>query len=131
MTHNRSLAWLAALVLAINLISGFTSAIAAPLAGTRAIGPTGDYVSITAALADAQAQTLGGALVWELQTNYVSSVETFPLVFGSLTTTAANTLTLRPQLGATNLDVARERCAHHRDCDFKTRPHVRRPADNL
>jgi hypothetical protein len=103
MTHNRSLAWLAALVLAINLISGFTSAIAAPLAGTRAIGPTGDYVSITAALADAQAQTLGGALVWELQTNYVSSVETFPLVFGSLTTTAANTLTLRPQLGATNL----------------------------
>jgi len=46
-----------------------------------------------------QVQTLGGALVLELQPAYISTVETFPLVFTNLTTTAANTLTLRPQSG--------------------------------
>jgi hypothetical protein len=74
---------------------------AAPLSGTRTIGPTGNYPSITAALADVQTQTLGGPLVLELQPAYVSTVETFPLVFTNLlTTTAANTLTLRPQATA-------------------------------
>ena len=78
---------------------------AAPLSGTRTIGPTGDYASITAAIADVQAQTLGGPLVLELQPAYASTVETFPLVFTNLTTTAANTLTLRPQAGATGLSI--------------------------
>ena len=67
--------------------------------------PTGDYASITAAIADVQVQTLGGALVLELQPAYISTVETFPLVFTNLTTTAANTLTLRPQSGATALNI--------------------------
>ncbi|MEO6789221.1 MAG: hypothetical protein ABI318_24110, partial [Chthoniobacteraceae bacterium] len=79
---------------------------AAPLSGTKTIGPTGDYASIGAAIADVQAKTLGGALVLELQPAYVSTVETFPLTFTNLTTTAANTLTLRPQAGATALIIA-------------------------
>lgn len=79
-----------------------TSATAAPLSGTKAIGPTGNYSSITAAIADAQAQGLGGALVLELQPAYISSVETFPVTFTGLGTTAANTLTLRPQTSAVN-----------------------------
>ena len=56
---------------------------AVPLSGTRSIGPTGDYASIGAAIADVQVQTLGGALVLELQPAYVSTVETFPLTFTS------------------------------------------------
>jgi hypothetical protein len=103
MSHHRNLTWPATIVLSIIINSSLTSASAAPLSGTRTIGPTGDYVSITAAIADVQAETLEGALVLELQTNYVCTVETFPLVFGNLPTTAANTLTLRPQLGAANL----------------------------
>ncbi len=82
------------------------TAAAAPLSGTKTIGPTGDYASIGAAIVDIQAQTLGGALVLELQAGYLGSVETFPLVFASLGTTAANTVTLRPELGATGLSLS-------------------------
>ncbi len=77
-----------------------------PLSGIRSIGPAGDYLSIGAAVADVQAQTLGGALVLELQASYVSSVETFPLVFTNLGTSAINTVTLRPQTGATALSIS-------------------------
>ncbi len=77
---------------------------ATPLSGTKAIGPTGDYASLTAAIADVQAQTLGGALMLELQPAYVSTVETFPLTIPSLNgASATNTLTIRPASGATNL----------------------------
>ena len=79
---------------------------AVPLSGTKTIGPTGNYASITAAIADVQAQTLGGALVLELQAAYVSTVETFPLTIPALNgASATNTLTLRPQTGATGLSI--------------------------
>ena len=74
----------------------------AALSGTRSIGPTGDYASIGAAIADVQAQTLGGALVLELQAAYVSTVETFPLVVPALNgASAVKTVTIRPETGAT------------------------------
>ncbi len=80
---------------------------ATPLSGTMTIGPTGDYASVTAAIADVQAQTLGGALVLELQAAYVSTVETFPLTIPALNgASATNTLTLRPQTGATGLSIS-------------------------
>ncbi len=80
---------------------------AAPLSGTKTIGPTGDYASVTAAIADVQAQSLGGALVLELQAAYVSTVETFPLTIPALNgASATNTLTLRPQTGATGLSIS-------------------------
>lgn len=88
------------------LLSFVMVARAAPLSGTRSVGPTGDYASITAAIADVQSQTLGGALVLELQPAYIGSVETFPIVFTNLTTTAANTLTLRPAVGAVALSIS-------------------------
>ncbi|MEO6741180.1 MAG: cadherin-like beta sandwich domain-containing protein [Chthoniobacteraceae bacterium] len=79
---------------------------AAPLSGTRSIGPTGDYASITAAIADVQAQTLGGPLVLELQSDYVSTVETFPLTISALNgASATNTVTIRPASGATGLSI--------------------------
>jgi hypothetical protein len=83
-------------------------AFAAPLSGTKSVGPTGDYATLTAAIADIQTQTLGAALVLELQSNYVSGIETFPLVFTNLGTTAMNTLTIRPQAGATARFIAGE-----------------------
>ena len=79
---------------------------AAPLSGTRTIGPTGDYASITAAIADVQAQTLGGALILELDSSYNSGVETFPLTIPALNGASdVNTVTLRPQAGANNLTI--------------------------
>ena len=83
------------------------SAHGAPLSGTRTIGPTGDYASVTAAIADVQAQTLGGALVLELQPAYVSTVESFPLTIPALNgASAVNTVTLRPAAGATALSIS-------------------------
>ena len=81
--------WLAAL-LSLLLAHSTTAA----LSGIRTIG--GDYSSIGAAIADIQAQTLDGPLILELQPGYSGAVETFPIVFTNLTTTADNTLTIRP-----------------------------------
>ncbi|MFO1441450.1 MAG: hypothetical protein U1F81_24235 [Verrucomicrobiaceae bacterium] len=78
----------------------------APLSGTKTIGPTGNYTSIGAAITDIQTQTLGGPLVLELQSTYVSTVETFPLTFTNLGSSAINTLTLRPVAGATGLSIS-------------------------
>jgi hypothetical protein len=77
-----------------------------PLSGTKSVGPTGDYTSLTAAIADIQVQTLGGALVLELQAAYVSTGETFPLVIPALNgANAVNTVTIRPASGATGLSI--------------------------
>ncbi len=98
--HSRFVSLLAFLALALSLH-------AAPLSGTKSIGPTGSYASVTAAIADVQAQTLGGALVLELQGTYVSTVETFPLTIPSLNgASAVNTITIRPASGATALSIS-------------------------
>jgi len=84
-------------------------AFAAPLSGTKSVGPTGDYASLTAAIADVNAvgNGLGGALILELQSNYVSSVESFPLTIPALTgSSATNTLTIRPASNATGLSIS-------------------------
>lgn len=81
---------------------------AAPLSGTKSVGPTGDYTSITAAIADVQAvgNGLGGALILELQATYVSTVETFPLTLPALNgSSVVNTLTIRPSSGAAALSI--------------------------
>jgi hypothetical protein len=76
------------------------------LLGLKTIGPGGNYASITAAIADIQSQGLAGALTLELQANYVSAVETFPVNFSNLPgNSAANPVTLRPASGATNLTI--------------------------
>ena len=79
--------------------------LAQALSGTRTVGPTGNYPTLTAAIADVRARTLDGPLVLELQAAYSSAGETFPLVFSNLTTTAANTLSVRPETGAVNLTI--------------------------
>jgi hypothetical protein len=80
-----------------------------PLSGTKSVGPTGNYASLTAAIADVQAvgNGLGGALVLELQGTYVSTVEIFPLTIPALNgASATNTLTIRPGSGATALSIS-------------------------
>lgn len=74
-----------------------------PITGTRTIGPGASYASISAALTDLQINGLGGPVVLELLPTYVSTVETFPLVFSNVGTSAAKPLTLRPQAGASGL----------------------------
>lgn len=88
----------------INL-TGFLAS-PSPITGTKSVGPTGYYSSLTQAMTDIQVATLGGAVVLELQPNYVSSVESFPLTFSNLGTTATNTLTIRPAVGATGLSIS-------------------------
>ena len=69
-----------------------------PLSGVRTVGPTGDYASLTAAIADIQERSLGGPLLLELQAAYVSTVETFPLFVPTLAgANAVNTVTIRPE----------------------------------
>ncbi|NQX01630.1 hypothetical protein HQ447_13310, partial [bacterium] len=80
---------------------------AVPLSGTRTVGPAAaDYPSLTAAIADIQSNSVGGALLLELQPDYLSSVETFPLLVPTLSgVSAANPLIIRPALGATALRI--------------------------
>ena len=81
-------------------------AVAAPLSGTKTVGSTGGYASLTAVIADIQVQSLGGALVLELQPAYVSTVETFPLTVPALNdASAVNTVTIRPASGAAGLSI--------------------------
>lgn len=88
---------------------GCTAAVAAPLSGTKSVGPAGDYASLTAAIADIQAagNGLGGALLLELKAGYVGTVETYPLTIPALNGASAdNTLTIRPASGATGLSLS-------------------------
>ncbi len=82
-----------------------TQGTVAPLSGVRSVGPTGTYASLTAALADVATVGVGGALALELQSGYTSAAEPgFPVVVGPVPgASATNTLTIRPQTGATNL----------------------------
>lgn len=75
------------------------------ICGTKIVGPSAgaDYPSITAAIADIAANFLGCSTVIELQPAYVSSVETFPITIPNLSIPVGQTLTIRPQTGATGL----------------------------
>ncbi|MFL5747283.1 MAG: beta strand repeat-containing protein [Niastella sp.] len=89
-----------------------------PLTGTRAtntcsgpsgvipVGPNETYKTLTAALA-ALSGGVSGPVTLELQSNYTSATETFPIVIASNACfSAANTLTIRPAAGANGLVIA-------------------------
>ncbi|MDX5443492.1 MAG: fibronectin type III domain-containing protein, partial [Hymenobacteraceae bacterium] len=84
-------------------LSGSQATTAGTVCGTKSVGPTGDYLTLTAAMADLQLNGLSCPVVLELQPAYTSAGETFPITVGNVPTSAANTLTIRPQAGATNL----------------------------
>ena len=65
-------------------------ALLSALSGTYSVGATGNYASLTAAIADIQTQTISGAVTLELQSRYTSTGETFPLTFSNLGTNDVN-----------------------------------------
>ena len=74
-------------------------------AGTYSVGPTGTYISVTAAL-NAINAGITGSIILELQSTYVSNVETFPITFPVNTCIGSvNSLTIRPVTGATALTI--------------------------
>lgn len=81
--------------------------LACPVPGVYTIGPAGDYVSINAAVADlATCPVLTGAYVFEFKSNYLSSIETFPIILPNFSgSSATNTITFRPEAGATGISI--------------------------
>jgi hypothetical protein len=75
-----------------------TTSCASGISGTKSVGPTGDFATITAALAGG----ISGATILELQSTYTSTGETFPIAF-PLCSNSGSTLTIRPEVGATGL----------------------------
>ncbi|WP_201987624.1 beta strand repeat-containing protein, partial [Hymenobacter rubidus] len=77
------------------------------LCGTKSVGPSAgaDYPTLTAAFTAINNNGLCGPLVLELQAAYVSTTETFPLVYNYTGATATNTVTVRPAAGANNLSI--------------------------
>jgi len=86
-------------------VSGQQATLPGTLCGTFTVGPTGAYTSLTAAFAAVAANGVSCPLVFDLQAAYVSTVETFPLTIPFLGNSPANTITVRPELGATNLSI--------------------------
>lgn len=75
---------------------------ACSLSGTITVGPTGTYTSLTAAIAALTAQGASASVIFELQSDYVSTGETFPIVLGNVPCMSpSNTVTIRPATGAT------------------------------
>ena len=90
------------------------------LTGTYTVGPTGTYPSITAALAAAAAGMMG-PVIFELQSTYVSSVETFPITISPFA--CIFPITIRPQTGAVGLSITSANATgtiNYNDGDFVT-----------
>lgn len=81
--------------------------LACPVPGIYTIGPGGDYASITFVIAElSSCASLTGAYIFEFKAAYVSTVETFPIVIPNfIGSSAFNTITFRPELGATALSI--------------------------
>ncbi|MCX7744387.1 MAG: proprotein convertase P-domain-containing protein [Flavobacteriales bacterium] len=86
-------------------LSGTQSTNPGTLCGTYTVGPTGAYTSLTAAFTDLAANSLNCPVIFELQAAYNSSVETFPLNVPFFGGSSLNTVTVRPELGATALSI--------------------------
>ena len=69
--------------------------------GTMTVGPTGTFSSLTSAVATLVTCGYTGNIALELQSTYVSTVETFPITFPSGLGSSGKSITIRPELGAT------------------------------
>ncbi len=86
-------------------LSGTQATLGGMLCGNYTVGPTGAYTSLTAAIADAVLQGLACPCNFELQAAYVSTVETFPLNIPFVGSGPGTSITVRPEIGATNLSI--------------------------
>lgn len=77
------------------------------LGGTKTIGPTGNYATLTAAMSDISANGLSNSMILELQNNYLSTNESFPIKIDPFNCMgSSNTLTIRPASNALGLVVS-------------------------
>lgn len=77
------------------------------LSGIKTVGPTGDYLTLTAANTALTTGGISGPVVLELQPAYTSGGETYPLIIGNVScASATNTITIRPASGATALTIS-------------------------
>ena len=95
---------------AIDNISLISSAPAgAPLSGTIPVGPTGTYLTLTAATNAVNSQGVSAPVILELQTTYTGAGETFPIILGGAGScnppTSVNTVTIRPAAGSPLLTI--------------------------
>ena len=75
--------------------------------GTYTVGPTATYATLTDAINDLSSYGLASSVIYELQSNYVSTYETFPIVINNFDCqSGSNTITIRPASGATGLSIS-------------------------
>jgi hypothetical protein len=88
-------------------LTGSQSTNATPVTGTKKIGTSGsNYTSISAAISDIQINGISGSVILELQSDYTTTGETFPITFSGIVTSAVNTLTIRPAVGVASLTIS-------------------------
>ncbi|MCU0432354.1 MAG: T9SS type A sorting domain-containing protein [Bacteroidia bacterium] len=87
-------------------LTGQQATLNGTLCGTFTVGPSGTYTSLTSAFTALGTNGVSCPVILELQTNYVSTVETFPITVPFLANSTLNTITVRPITGATNLSIS-------------------------
>jgi hypothetical protein len=71
--------------------------------GTYQVGVTRPYTSLTHVASELSTKILLGNIIFELQSDYSTAVETFPIVYNQFTTAGGNwTVTIRPAAGITS-----------------------------
>jgi len=74
--------------------------------GIQTIGPSGQYPSLTVAFDSLRSKGVSGPVILELQTNYNSSAEIFPVKFTKIRCAdSVWNIVIRPQAGATGLQL--------------------------
>lgn len=80
--------------------------VVAQISGTKTIGSGGTYTTLTAAITAATSAGMGGPLILELQSNYLGTGESYPITVSTIAgLSAVNTITIRPQTGASGLSI--------------------------
>ncbi|MFA6260969.1 MAG: T9SS type A sorting domain-containing protein [Bacteroidia bacterium] len=83
-----------------------TQILIAQISGTKSIGSGGTYTTLTAAITAATSAGMGGPLLLELQSNYTGAGESYPITVSTIAgLSATNTITIRPQTGASGLSI--------------------------
>ncbi len=86
-------------------LDGTCSTGSGSISGTKTIGSGGDYPTLTAAISAIQVNGLNGPTILEFRTTYTTGIsETFPVTFTNLSTSATNTLTIRPASGHNGIE---------------------------
>ncbi len=80
--------------------------ISTSISGIKTVGTGGDYTNLTIAIADVASSVVTGPVILELISTYSSGLETFPIIISNIQNlNPTNTLTIRPQIGTTGLNI--------------------------